>query len=181
MFSASSLNETGLRNYILKVYATMFMGLVVSTIGASVASLPAIKNVLFHMTTHGLSLTGAGLCVVLLPLAMMFVAMFMNIKNWSEWGTNAFYYVFTFIEGIGLYGAVMSYTASSVLVAILATAGAFAFLSLIGLTTNKPLSGLASFCMMGLWGLILFPLIALIFHIAINQIFMSMISIIVFA
>ena len=57
--------------------------------------------------------------------------------------------------GIGLTPVFLLYTSASLVRVFLITAGAFGALSLYGYTTKKDLSGLGSFLLMGLFGLII--------------------------
>ena len=59
------------------------------------------------------------------------------------------------LTGFTLSGLLLAYTQTSVVTAFLTTTGMFGAISLYGLTTKRDLASLGSFCMMGLFGLII--------------------------
>jgi FtsH-binding integral membrane protein len=76
---------------------------------------------------------------------------------------------FTYWTVVSLIGAslgmiLMIYSDVSVFQTFLVTAGAFGGLSLVGYTTKRDLTGMGSFLIMGVWGLILASLASLFFH-----------------
>lgn len=184
MFSTygASPDNQGIKTYMQTVYRTVFFGLLMSTAVAYLCSNGGyLHNVFFHRGAHGLALTGMGWIGLLAPLGMVFAAGFLNVMNWSYQATNVFYYIFCAIMGVGLYAGIYPYSPGSVVFATLATAGAFGFLSLFGYMTNKDLSGIASFCIMALWGLIIYPIIAMLFHLPSGNMVTGIIGIMVFA
>ena len=72
----------------------------------------------------------------------------------AEKARNLFY-VYAGLMGLSLSSLLLVYTGASVVRAFFVTAAAFAALSLYGYTTKKSLSGLGSFLMMGVFGLII--------------------------
>lgn len=183
MFNSTTANiDVGLKTFMQTVYRNMFLGLVLSGAVAFLCSNNGyLHQLFFHMTPKGVGLTIAGWGAILAPLGMMLVAMFSNPFSWSVQGTTLFFYILTAFEGVGLYAAVTPYSTASISTALMATAGAFAFLSLVGYTTNRDLSGVGSFCIMGLWGLIIYPLVAMLFHLPYPTVMMGVIGVMVFA
>ena len=66
---------------------------------------------------------------------------------------------FATLMGLSLSTVFLVYTGGSIAATFFATAGAFAGLSLFGYTTKKDLSGLGSFLIMGVVGLIIASLL----------------------
>ncbi len=64
------------------------------------------------------------------------------------------YWAFAVVMGVSLSSIFFVYTGSSIALTFFATAAAFASLSLYGYTTKKDLSGMGTFLLMGLVGLI---------------------------
>ncbi len=148
--------DEGLRQYMLRVYNYMTMGLVVSGLVAwSVVNVPAITNI-FYVTQGNLivGLTGLGSLAMWAPLIMLFGAMFL-MRSPNAVTAQGFYWAFVAINGIGLSILMVVYTGESLVKTFFITAGAFAGLSLWGYTTRKNLSGFGSFLIMGLIGLII--------------------------
>ncbi len=148
--------DEGLRQYMLRVYNYMTMGLVVSGLVAwSVVNVPAVTNI-FYVTQGNLiiGLTGLGQLAMWAPLVMLIGAMFL-MRSPSAATAQGFYWAFVAINGIGLSILMVVYTGESLVKTFFITAGAFAGLSLWGYTTRKNLSGFGSFLIMGLIGLII--------------------------
>ena len=154
--------DEGLRQYMLRVYNYMTMGLVVSGVVAwSVAEVPAITNI-FYVTQGNLliGLTGLGTLAMWAPLVMLLGAMFL-MRSPTAATAQGFYWAFVAINGIGLSMLMLVYTGESLVKTFFITASAFAALSLWGYTTKKSLNGFGSFLIMGLIGLIVASLVNL--------------------
>jgi FtsH-binding integral membrane protein len=67
----------------------------------------------------------------------------------------AMFFVYAALSGVTFSAIFLRYTAGSIGATFLVTGGMFAGLSLYGATTKRDLSGLGSFAIMGLWGIIL--------------------------
>lgn len=148
--------DVGLRQYMLQVYNYMATGLAVSGLVAwGIANMPAL-NSLFYQVEQGrvIGMTGLGMIAMFAPLGMLFIAMF-AMRRASAPAMQAFYWIFVALQGVGLALLLQIYTGESVVRTFFITAGAFAGLSLFGYTTKKSLSGMGSFLMMGLIGLII--------------------------
>lgn len=148
--------DEGLRQYMLRVYNYMTMGLVVSGLVAwSVVNIPAVTNI-FYVTQGNLivGLTGLGSLAMWAPLVMLIGAMFL-MRSPNAVTAQGFYWAFVAVNGIGLSILMVVYTGESLVKTFFITAGAFAGLSLWGYTTKKNLSGFGSFLIMGLIGLII--------------------------
>jgi FtsH-binding integral membrane protein len=74
---------------------------------------------------------------------------------------QALFWGFAVLMGVSLSTVFLVYTGASIAATFFATAGAFAGLSLVGYTTKKDLSGMGSFLIMGVFGLIIASLINL--------------------
>jgi FtsH-binding integral membrane protein len=66
--------------------------------------------------------------------------------------------------GLSLSTIFLVYTRESIAVTFFATAGAFAGLSLFGYTTKRDLTGVGSFLIMGLWGIIIASVVNMFVH-----------------
>ena len=139
--------DQGLRSYMLGIYNHMTLGLAISglvAIGIFMLGAPA-KALLYQ--------TPLKWVIMLAPLAFVFVLSwrFERMSYSSLLGT---FWAFAVVMGLSLGVIGFVYTGKSIAVALLATTVAFASLSLYGYTTKRSLSGMGSFLMMGLIGLI---------------------------
>jgi hypothetical protein len=75
----------------------------------------------------------------------------------------------------------MAYTASSIFNTFIVTAGMFAALSFYGLTTKRDLTGMGSFLMMGLFGIIIASIVNFFMHSSAMEFVISIIGVVIFA
>lgn len=181
----ASTADTGFSGYLRKVYMTVAMGLLISAVVTFlVGTSPDLANAFYHVSAngkHAMQFTIAGWVALLLPLPMVFVMGYGCSQEWNVGVLNGLYGLFCASFGVSMYAVTSRYTGTSVGAALLVTAGSFTGLSITGLMVKAPLTGLKSFCTMGLWGLVLVGLAQLIFHFSLNQTLMALISIVVFA
>ncbi len=149
--------DAGLRAFMLGVYNKMALGLVLSALVAyAVASIPAIRDILFVVSETGAfrGYTLPGMVLAFAPLALVLISGF-AMRNPSPAGSAALYW--GIVTLIGASGAVwvLRYTGMSIATTFLITATAFGALSLVGYTTKRDLTGMGSFLIMGVWGLII--------------------------
>jgi FtsH-binding integral membrane protein len=149
--------DAGLRAFMLGVYNKMALGLLLSAgVAYAVATIPAIRDILFVVSETGAfrGYTLPGMILAFAPLALVLISGF-AMRNPSPAGSAALYW--TIVSVIGASGAVwvLRYTGGSIASTFLITATAFGALSLVGYTTKRDLTGMGSFLIMGVWGLIL--------------------------
>lgn len=88
--------------------------------------------------------------------------------------------LFAAVNGISLSVVLLAFSTQTVQLVFFITAGMFAGMALFGTLTKKDLSGLGSFCLMGLWGLIIASIANLFFKSSGLQFFMSLVGVAVF-
>jgi uncharacterized protein len=174
--------DVGLRNFMLGVYNKMGLGLVLSAVLAYITSqVPPVRDLLYTNTDGGrVGLTMLGMIVQFSPLAIMFGAMFM-MKNPSKSGANLYYWAVVSLIGAGMGVLAFRYTGSSIASTFMITAAAFGALSLFGYTTKKDLTGMGSFLIMGVFGLILASIVNIFLQSSIIQFAISGIGVLVFS
>lgn len=157
--------DAGLRAFMLGVYNKMMLGLLLSAGLAYVtSSVPAVRDLLYSTTEGGrLSFTMLGQIVRFAPLAMVLVAMF-GMRNMSARSSGIYYWAIVTAIGAGLGIWLLLYTGASVFLTFLITATAFGALSLVGYTTKRNLTGMGSFLIMGVWGLVAASLVNMFLH-----------------
>ena len=165
--------DEGLRSHMLSIYNYMTSGILLTGIVALLAFTSGTAEAIF---------TGGILrwIVALSPLAIVF-AMSFGANRFSTGTLQILFWGFSILMGLSLSSVFLVYTGGSIATTFFATAAAFAGLSLFGYTTKKNLSGIGSFLIMGLVGLIVAMFINLFlqspaFHYAI-----SFIGVLIFA
>ena len=164
--------DEGLRKHMLSIYNYMTSGILLTGIVALLAFTSGMAE-----TIHFSALRWV---VGLSPLAIVF-AMSFGANRFSTGTLQLLFWGFAILMGLSLSSIFLVYTGGSIATTFFATAAAFAGLSLFGYTTKKSLSGMGSFLIMGLVGLIVAMLINLFlqspaFHYAI-----SFIGVLIFA
>jgi hypothetical protein len=165
--------DQGLRKYMLGVYNYMASGLLVSGIVALlISNSPAAINAIF----------GSGLAFVfmLAPLGILLVMSFAQNKI-STPVMQGLYWLMVACFGVSMSTVFLAYTDASVVRVFMITAASFAGLSLFGYTTKKNLSGMGSFLMMGLIGLIIASVVNIFMESSMMQMVISVVGVLIFA
>lgn len=165
--------DEGLRSYMLRVYNYMASGLALTGIVAYlVAQSPAAMHAIFGTPLFWL--------VVFAPLILVFI-LSARIARMQASTAQALFWVYAALMGVSLASIFVVYTGTNIARVFFITAGAFAGLSLYGYTTRRDLSGMASFLMVGLIGVVLASLVNLFLHSTGLQFAVSVIGVLVFA
>ena len=130
------------------VYLWMCIGLAVTAAFAyGTLAVPALRGFVFssQYTFYGL-LIGEVLLVVALSAA---------IHKLSSFAATGMFILYSVLNGMTLSVLLLVYTQQSVFTAFLTTAGMFGAMSVYGLVTKRDLTGMGSFMMMGLFGIII--------------------------
>nr|MCU0907626.1 Bax inhibitor-1/YccA family protein [Paracoccaceae bacterium] len=149
--------DQGLRAHMNKVYGTMSVGLLVTAgVAWAIGTSDALLSIFRDPVT--LSPNILGWIAMFLPLIMVF-AFGAAINRLSAAGAQTFFYVFAAAMGLSIAWIFAAFTGISIAQTFLVTSIAFAGLSLYGYTTKKDLSGMGTFLMMGLIGLVVASII----------------------
>ena len=148
--------DAGLRSFMLGVYNKLALGLVVAGALAYVTgNVPVVQQLLFAAGPDGrVGLTMLGMAVQFAPLVLLFGSMFF-MKNPTAGGVNLLYWAVVSTIGAGMGLLFLRYTGESIASTFFVTAAAFGGLSLFGYTTKKNLTGMGSFLIMGVIGLVI--------------------------
>ena len=172
--------DLGLRSYMLGVYNHMTTALALTGLMAMGLNFLAISNGAYTPIGELFFLSPLKWVLMLAPLGMVFY-LSAKLNNISAEKARNLFYVYSGLMGLSLSSLLLVYTGASVVRAFFVTAAAFAALSIYGYTTKKSLSGLGSFLMMGVFGLIIAQ-IANIFMASTQLDFMiSIIGVLIFA
>ena len=191
--------DAGLRAYMLRIYNYMTIGLAItglaalgvymfavtgdaslaakSTAGASIA----LKSGQY-LTPFGYAMYASPLkwVFMLAPLAMVFAISF-GINRLRPATAQMLFWAFSALMGISLSSIFLVYTHTSIVRVFFITAASFGALSLYGYTTKRDLTGMGSFLMMGLFGIILASLVNIFVASTMLQFIVSVVGVLVFA
>lgn len=154
--SAAPVTDERLRAFLIGVYNKLGLGLgLAGAIAWAVGNVPAIGQLMFRTVGGQVAgYTPLGLAVVFAPLILLLGAGFV-MRNPTARSAGLLYWSIVALIGASMGVLFLVYTGGSLGVTFLITAAAFGSLSLWGYVTKRNLSGLASFLMMGLVGLII--------------------------
>ena len=134
--------------FFRKVYAFMSLGLTATAVTAMlVASSPAALQLIV-----GNRVVFYGLLLGELAMVWAFSAMVQRI---STFAAGAMFFAYAILNGLTLSIIFLAYTGESIASTFFITAGSFAALSAYGYATKRDLTGVGSFAMMGLIGLLI--------------------------
>ena len=146
--------DQGLRAHMLSVYNYMTSAVLLTGIVATLIGNTTAIDSLIQINLQGhLSMTGLGWIVALAPLGIVLWLSF-GINRISTGLAQFLYWTYAVLMGASLSTIFVVYTNASIALTFFATAAAFASLSLYGYTTKRDLSGMGTFLLMGLVGLI---------------------------
>lgn len=156
--------DQGLRSYMLRVYNYMAGGVALSGITAYLTHSMAVAQT---KAAGGLILTPFGQMlyqsplkwvVMFAPLAFVMLLSF-RIYKMSPAAAQASFWAFAAVMGVSLSSIFLIFKLGSITQVFFVTAATFMVLSLYGYTTKKNLSGMGTFLIMGVIGLIIASLV----------------------
>jgi FtsH-binding integral membrane protein len=165
--------DAGLRSYMLSVYNTMASGVLLTGIVALVLASSGVAASLF---SHPILRWVAIFAPLVMVLVMGFKAM-----NMSAAGMRTFFWAFAAVMGVSMSVIPLIYSGSSIATTFFATSVAFLSLSLWGYTTKKDLSGLGTFLIMGVVGLLVVMIANLFIQSTALSLAISAIGVLLFA
>src|ERR1700748_898030 len=195
--------DAGLRAHMLRIYNYMVLGLAITGVASfavyalsvtpDIASAAKITRddieIPFRVAGLNMYLTPLGYTifvgpmkwpVILAPLALVFALSF-GIERVRPGVAQLLFWLYAALLGVSLASIFMVYTQTSVVRVFFITAASFGALSLYGYTTQRDLTGMGSFLMMGLFGIILASLVNLFTQSQMLQTVISIIGVLVFA
>jgi len=174
--------DAGLRSFMLGVYNKVALGLLLSAALAFLTgTYPPVRDLMFSQTPDGrVGYSLLGTIVAFSPLALMLVSMF-AMRNPSPRAAGALYWAFVSLIGAGLGVLALVYTGTSIFSTFLITAAAFGALSLVGYTTKRDLTGMGSFLLIGLVGLVIASLVNMFLHNSMMAFIVNVLGVLIFA
>ena len=173
--------DEGLRAYMNKVYSLMAVAMLITAAAAYGISAAAVGPDGLA-TPLGQAIYGSPLKWVIMfaPLLVVF-AFGAMINRMSTATATLVFYGFAALMGLSISSIFLVYTSVSIVQTFLITAIAFAGLSLYGYTTKRDLSGMRTFLMMGLIGLIVAMIVNIFLQSSAMQFAISAIGVLLFA
>jgi FtsH-binding integral membrane protein len=164
--------DAGLRQFLLNVYN--FMGLGLALTGA-VAYAAAQSGLYASLVRTPLLFWG----VILAPLVIVLFLSF-RIERMSLAAAQAAFWIYAALVGLSLSGIFLVYTGTSIARTFFIAAATFLGMSLYGYTTQRDLSGVGSFLLMGLLGVVVASLVNIFLVSSALQLAVSLIGVAVF-
>ena len=160
------------RTYMASVYGNMGLGLLITAITSYMVSLsPEMMGCIFK--------TPLRYVILLAPLGMAFYYSFNWTKIKAETAQGLFF-LYAFMMGLSMSSIFTIYTGQSIANVFLSTSAMFGATSLYGYATKRDLTGMGSFLMMGLFGLMIAMVINMFMHSSGLQMALSFLAVIIF-
>jgi FtsH-binding integral membrane protein len=169
--------DAGLRSYMLSVYNYMASGVLLTGIIALLFA-PYAQDVLIGANGQGMS--PIGWIIMLSPLAIVF-AMSFGMQRMSTSTLQMLFWAFAALMGVSMSTVFLVFTGTSIAQTFFATAAAYLGLSLYGYTTKRDLSGLGTFLIMGVVGLLVAMVINMFLQSSAMALAISAIGVLLFA
>ena len=177
--------DAGLRSYMRRVYNYMMIGLAITGVAALGLYLLSVTGTVadasyviragrvipvpagFVAQGRDILLTGIGYAVfvsplkwaiIFAPLALVFGLSF-GVERLRPATAQFLFWLYAAMVGLSLASIFLIYTHTSITRVFFITAASFGALSLWGYTTQRDLSGVGSFAIMGLFGIIIASLV----------------------
>lgn len=170
--------DAGLRSFMLGVYNYMTSAVLLTGIVALTVFATGFWQQLVNWDSGGLS--GLGWVVTLAPLGIVF-AMSFGQNRMSAGTLQLLFWAYAILLGASFSTLFAAYSGGSIAGAFFATAAGFAGLSLYGYTTQRNLSAIGSFLIVGLIGLIVASLVNLFLHSSAVTMLISVVGVLIFA
>jgi len=194
--------DAGLRAYMVRVYNCMVLGLAVTAIaalgiymisvtddaaaaakvfrGGAASSARLAGNLYLTPVGYALFVSPLKWAIILAPLGLVFGLSF-GIERLRPAVAQLLFWIYAALIGVSLGSVFMIYAHTSVVRVFFITAASFGALSLWGYTTRRDLTGIGSFLVMGLFGIIIAGLVNLFLASSALQWIISAVGVLVFS
>ncbi|QUS37498.1 Bax inhibitor-1/YccA family protein [Tardiphaga alba] len=182
--------DAGLRSYMLRIYNYMTIGLAITgfaALGVYMGAVTDASNAVArvgstHLSAFGYYMFASPLKWVFIaaPLVMVFAISF-GINRLKPATAQMLFWVFAALMGVSLSSIFLVYTHTSIVRVFFITAASFGALSLYGYTTKRDMTGMGSFLMMGLFGIIIASIVNIFVASSMLQFIVSVVGVLIFA
>ena len=179
--SQAVTRDAGLRAYMLRIYNYMASALALTGIVAMfTANSPAMLSAFYNVQEgQVMGLSGMGYLVMFAPIGLV-LWLGMGIQRMSVSTAQAIFWAYAVLIGLSLSTVFLTFTGESIARAFFVTAGTFGAMSLYGYTTKRDLSGMGSFLIMGLIGLLVASLVNMFLHSSALNFATSVVGVLIF-
>ncbi|PIT71095.1 Bax inhibitor-1/YccA family protein [Bartonella tribocorum] len=184
--------DQGLRDYMLGVYNTMAIGLLITAAAAyvivSLATTTDMSqaadqiNSSVYLTSFGVTFYTSPFSYIVMfaPLvAVLFLSFKINTLSTSA--ARSLFFGYAALIGLSLSSIVLRYTTESIVQTFVISAATFGALSLYGYTTKRDLTAIGSFLFIGLIGLFLSMIVNIFLGSSALQFAISVVGVFIFA
>ncbi len=159
--------DAGLRSYMLGVYNYMASALIVTGLVAYFTysmSVVSSDEGIIGLTSMGNTLLNSPLKWLLMfaPLGVVFY-LSARMHKMSATAAQGWFWGFAVLMGASMFSIFLAYSGTSIARVFFITAGTFGAMSLYGYTTKRDLSGMGSFLIMGVIGIIIASVVNMFF------------------
>jgi FtsH-binding integral membrane protein len=168
--------DEGLRQHMLSVYNYMSIGLGLTGVVAFVTAMLAMSNPAVAQVLYGSPLKWV---VMLAPLGFVFF-LSAKIHSMSMSTAQLTFWAFAAVMGLSLSSIFLVFTGASIARVFFITGATFGAMSLWGYTTKRDLSGMGSFLLMGLIGIIVASVVNIFLASSALQFAVSVIGVLIF-
>ncbi|WP_212111709.1 Bax inhibitor-1/YccA family protein [Bartonella queenslandensis] len=184
--------DQGLRDYMLGVYNTMAIGLLITAAAAyAIVSLATTTdmsqavaqiNSSVYLTSFGVTFYTSPFAYIVMfaPLVAVLFLSF-KINTLSTNAARSLFFGYAALIGLSLSSIVLRYTTESIVQTFVISAATFGALSLYGYTTKRDLTAIGSFLFIGLIGLFLSMIVNIFLGSSALQFAISIIGVFIFA
>ena len=187
----AAMIDEALRSYMLRVYNYMAGGVALTGIVAyalnAMATTTVQSEAAGRMGKHLLTPFGAAIysspiiwLLIFAPLAFVFFLSW-RVNKMSVAGAQTSFWLFSAVMGASMSTILLRYTGQSVAQTFFLAAASFGALSTWGYVTKRDLTGVGSFLIMGVFGLILASLVNIYFQSSAMQFGISLLGVGIFA
>ena len=164
--------DVGLRDYMLGVYKQMAIALLITGLMSTMVVSSEAMTKLF---------LGTPLAYVVL-FAPVALAIYMGVRftKISVGAARNCLWLYAGLMGLSLSSLFLIYTGESIARTFFVTASVFGAMSIYGYTTKRDLTGLGSFLIMGLVGIVIASLVNLFFHSSAVSFIVSVLGVLIF-
>ena len=178
--------DAGLRAYMIRIYNYMAAGValtgVVSWLTFNAAVITDASGKITGLTPFGQTIFSGPLTIVLF-LGTLGIVFFLSFRIDKLQASTALmlFLGYAALLGLMLSTVFLQYTGASITRTFFISAASFGALSLYGYTTQRDLTGMGSFLLMGLFGVILASLVNVFMASSVLQFVISVVGVLVFA
>lgn len=159
--------DTGLRAHMLRVYNYMLAGLALTGAVAWATANTAFGQVFYQrvVTANGTEMLQPNLLGYVAFFAPLGITLLLSFRfaKMSLGAVQASYWSIAALMGVQLALILALYTGMSIATTFFVAAAMFGGMSLFGYTTGRDLTGMGSFLIMGVWGLLIAMLVTAFF------------------